>query len=199
MNATKKWPQGVGSSNLLAPTNLRLINQPLIMWLLVSTVCIHILSIRQKLIYFLRFCILMPFLFAFQSDCLAGETWLDLNLTSIHTKHEQHLNQENYGAGVEYHQSADVLYMAGAYRNSYDKNSVYALAGWTPIEFNKVKIGAVAGAITGYDACNNGGIAPIAAGLIRIEGNRIGVNIVLIPPASRHDPAAIGLQVKYKY
>lgn len=129
----------------------------------------------------------------------ADELWLDLSLTSIHSKPEQHLNQRNYGAGIEYHQGNDVLYMAGAFRNSYDRTSVYALAGWTPVELGLVKAGLLAGAITGYPGLNNGRITPAVAGIVRIEGEYIGANLIIIPPAIKDSPVTVGIQIKFKY
>jgi hypothetical protein len=108
----------------------------------------------------------------------AGELWGVLNLTSYHTKPEQHLNRNNLGAGLEYHVNPTVLFLGGAYNNSYDHNSTYLLAGWTPLELGTyVKVGAVAGAINGYPGLNNGGVTKAFAGLIRIEGEKVGLQV----------------------
>jgi hypothetical protein len=130
----------------------------------------------------------------------AGELWGAVNLTSYHTKPEQKLNTNNIGAGLEYHYAPTVLFMGGAFRNSYDNTSTYLLAGWTPLEIGSyIKIGAVAGAINGYPGLNNGGVTKAIAGLIRIEGETVGANIVIIPPALKSSPVTFGLQVKFKF
>jgi len=129
----------------------------------------------------------------------AGETWGNLNLTSYHTKPKQHLNRNNYGAGVEYHANSEVIFMFGAYHNSYNRTSVYALAGWTPVDVGPIQIGAVVGAINGYLGLNNGGITKAIAGIVRIEGERVGMNILVIPPALKESSVTIGLQLKCKF
>jgi hypothetical protein len=129
----------------------------------------------------------------------AADIWGSVNLASIHAATDQHYNQRNWGAGIELHTSPSTLAMAGAYRNSVNRESAYALAGWTPLDLAGAKIGAVAGLVTGYPAINNGHIAPAIAGLIRIEGERIGLNLILIPPLPQKSPLTLGLQAKFKF
>jgi len=132
----------------------------------------------------------------------AAETWGSLTLTSYHVNPSQKFNQRNYGAGLEIHpDSTEYVGMFGAYRNSVERTSAYALAGWTPITFGIVKIGITGGLITGYPGLNNGHVAPAAGGLIRIEGKTVGANIMIIPPGIKEDksPLTFGLQIKYKF
>lgn len=142
--------------------------------------------------------IIAAFLFVWCSSAMAGDVWLDLNLTSLHTKPEQGLNRQNYGAGIEY-RTGDILYMIGAYRNSYEATSAYVLAGWTPLSLGSFRAGALIGAINGYPALNNGGVTKAFAGIIQIEGKNVGMNIVLIPPAIKDSPVTLGFQIKFRY
>lgn len=129
----------------------------------------------------------------------AGELWGVVNLTSVHGKTKNPLNQNNFGLGVEYHQSDEVLYLGGAFHNSHRRTSVYAMAGWTPIEWKAARFGVVGGIVNGYPKHNDGKVIPIVAGLIRIEGERLGANIFIVPPALKDTPVTIGFQVKYRF
>lgn len=129
---------------------------------------------------------------------VASEAWVDVNVTSLHTKTTEHLNQRNLGAGVEYQALNQVIYLGGAYRNSFNRTSSYALAGWTPVRFGAVQAGLVAGAISGYSRMNNGGMSAAVAGLVRIEGARVGMNIFVIPPSMKDSPVTVGFQLKVK-
>ena|SRR5437867_12683042 len=129
----------------------------------------------------------------------AADTWGSLNLTSLHSRTENAMNQRNYGLGIEYHASSDVLYLAGAYRNSYEKTSVYALAGWAPVEVGIARIGVLGGLVNGYPKRNNAGVTPAVAGIVLIEGERVGMNLILIPPPLKKSPFTLGLQVKFKF
>ncbi len=128
---------------------------------------------------------------------IAGEFWGTVNLASLHTKPEQKLNHVNYGVGIEYQHSEEVLYLAGAYRNSYYRTSAYTLAGWTPASIGPLRIGVLAGFITGYPALNGGGVTPGIAGIARIEGGDFGANLILIPPSLKISPWTLGLQFKF--
>jgi hypothetical protein len=129
----------------------------------------------------------------------AGEMWGSATVSSIHLSSNHNLNEQNFGLGIEYHSSETTLYMLGAYRNSHRRTSAYALAGWTPVKLGWVKLGLLAGVANGYPKLNDGGITPVVAGLIPIEGERFGMNLILIPRALKKSPYTIGIQLKYKF
>ena len=128
---------------------------------------------------------------------LEREVWGAVNLTSYHFS-EQQFNQNNIGAGVEYHFDSDLLVLGGKYKNSVGGKSTYALAGWTPLHYGAFHAGLAVGAVNGYPALNNGKLAPVAVGLIRAEGERFGANLIVIP-AAKGSPLTIGLQLKMKF
>jgi hypothetical protein len=129
----------------------------------------------------------------------AGDFWGAVNLASIHGKTKKSLNQRNLGLGLEYHQSSDIIYLVGAYDNSHRGTTGYALAGWTPIHWQGAKLGLVGGIANGYPKHNNGGVFPLLSGLVRIEGDRWGMNLFVIPPAVKGTPLTAGFQVKYRF
>lgn len=133
------------------------------------------------------------------TQCLpahAADNWIAASVTSYHADtHGEHYNSRNFGLGAE-RTDGNLSYMAGAYRNSLDRTSAYALVGYAPIELGPFRFGIAAGAVTGYPRLNNGHVGPAAVGLIRYESGRFGVNVVLIPPVEKSSPITVGLQVK---
>lgn len=128
----------------------------------------------------------------------AGEYWGVMTLGSYHVNPAEHYNENNLGLGVEYRRDA-LIATAGAYRNSAYKNSVYAMVGALPIEVGPFKMGGLVGIANGYPLMNNGGIVPAAAGIIALEGERAGVNLVIIPGIKEKTPLTIAVQVKVKF
>lgn len=127
----------------------------------------------------------------------AGDVWLNINAVSHHFNTEHKFNQNNVGVGVEY-QHGDYLAMAGRYNNSMGYPSRYALAGWLPLQYGPVRLGALAGALDGYPAINGGKVGPAAALLAQIAGDRVGVNLMLLPPF-KGAPLTAGLQFRIKF
>lgn len=121
------------------------------------------------------------FLFLLSFNACADELWVDFNLHAHHFNRkdvaEQNLNEVNPGIGLrfvdgEYHK------LIGAYKNSDRKTSVYALMAWTPIGTDSVRIGAVAGAVTGYDTPYKPAAGLYVAARIT---KSISLNITLVP------------------
>lgn len=130
---------------------------------------------------------------------LAQNWWGSVNLTSLHGHTKKPMNQRNFGLGIEYHRSDELIFLAGAYHNSHRRTSVYALAGWTPLRWGHARFGFTGGLVNGYPNHNDGKVIPVATGLVRIEGERWGANIILIPPALKNTPLTLGFQVKYRF
>lgn len=129
----------------------------------------------------------------------AAEIWGSTTLGSVHTKREQNLQEQNFGFGLEYHAHRDIMYMAGSYNNSHDKRSAYAFTAWTPIDHGLIRLGLMVGFVNGYPKLNNGNITPALAGLARIEYEKIGMNLTLIPPRMKESPYTLGVQVKFGF
>ena len=68
-------------------------------------------------------------------------------------------NEANAGLGVRYQLRPDWSVQAGAYRNSINRTSAYAIAEWTPVRY----AGLFAGAATGYAD----GVRPVGGALLR--------------------------------
>lgn len=145
----------------------------------------------------MRFIPLLMLLFS--SASFAGDYWGTATIRSYHVNPlRDDYNEKNFGLGVEYRDGA-LLMTAGAYRNSANKNSVYALVGALPIEVGPLKIGGAVGLVNGYPRMNDGGIVPAALGLVALEGERVGMNVAIIPGVKSKTPLTIALQIKVKF
>lgn len=138
------------------------------------------------------------------TDTSTPKFWVSTPVGSYHVRPVFDYNERNRGLGIEYHQGRDILYMAGAYRNSAYNRSVYGLVGWTPLHVGPLAIGAVAGLVNGYPELNNGGIGPIVSALIRLEGKgawrNFGANLIIAPPVpQKQSPLTFGLQIKFGF
>jgi hypothetical protein len=115
--------------------------------------------------------------------------WLVLTLASQHIE-PQGMNQRNPGVGLEVDG-----YIAGVYRNSEYRNSVYVGHDWLPLSDGHLKAGLAYGAITGYRIAR---IAPMVAGRITYENGRFGANLNLMPDPLYVKHSALGLQIKWR-
>jgi hypothetical protein len=132
------------------------------------------------------------------SLAVAGEWWGVGTLASYHANTEEKFNQRNYGLGLEY-QTGDMAYVAGQYRNSQYRSSVYAMAVWTPLSVGVLHAGGGIGVVNGYRGINNGGLGPAAVGIVKLEMQRVGLNMVVSPAVSDKSPLTFALQVKFKF
>jgi len=75
-------------------------------------------------------------------------------------------NETNPGAAIRVGLSQDWAVQVGGYRNSYNKNSGYVIADWSPLSWRhatsciRLTGGAFAGVATGYPHKQFGGAAP---------------------------------------
>jgi len=133
--------------------------------------------------------------------------WGNLNLASHHFGGEDDFlaegdsfNEFNPGIGAEVQWQPRHAVAFGYFRNSVDENSLYALYHYTPLQLGRyVRAGAMLGVVTGYPGYNDGGIAPGGGLIAKIEGNRLGVNLIFLPRISEVTPNTLGLQVKLRF
>lgn len=114
-----------------------------------------------------------------------GRWWLDVNLTSMHSRdtyfyqgriHEY--NARNLGIGVTYDYSSWCSIKAGWFENSYHKNSLYAVVhphhDFLRSPRRLLAVGLGAGLVTGYDDTvdNLPPISPMAIPTLTISDER---------------------------
>jgi hypothetical protein len=126
-----------------------------------------------------------------------SELWLNPGMLSYHFDRERSFNSRNVGFGAEYRYSTVASVTFGTYRNSYHESSNYIGAYWQPIQLGVFKFGAVAGVFNGYSKTNDGGWFPALIPALTYEGERFGVNLLMVP--SIPDKVAGSLSVQFKF
>lgn len=127
-----------------------------------------------------------------------SELWLNPGLLSYHFDQSQDFNAVNYGFGGEYRFSSVASVTVGTYRNSNYHQSNYIGAYWQPIAIGPVNMGLVAGGFNGYSATNNGGWFPAVLPAFTIEGDWVGLNLMVIPTIPNRASGSLSFQLKFK-
>jgi hypothetical protein len=127
-----------------------------------------------------------------------SELWINPGLISYHFDKNKDFNAVNFGIGVEYKFSSTTFLTAGQYHNSYHNLTHYIGAFWQPIKVGPVQMGFVMGGFNGYTNTNNGGWFPAVVPALSVEGQSVGLNILIIPSIQNHIAGSIAFQVKFK-
>jgi hypothetical protein len=127
-----------------------------------------------------------------------SELWLNPGMFSYHFDRDRSFNSRNMGFGAEYRYSSVASLTLGTYRNSYHESSNYMGAYWQPIQLGVFKFGAVAGVFNGYSKTNDGGWFPALIPAFTYEGDRFGVNLLLVPSIPEKVAGSLSVQFKFK-
>lgn len=87
-------------------------------------------------------------------------------------------NQANLGLGLRAGLSPAWGVQAGYYRNSYDRDTVYAVGEYTPLAWGAMRAGAFAGLATGYQERD---VSAGAGLLLRLQGPRASLAVRVMP------------------
>lgn len=131
-------------------------------------------------------------------DDRSGQVWINAGSISHHLDRKYDYNERNYGLGLEYKLDARRSLFAGAYKNSMFRLTRYAGMSYTPFQLGPARIGVVVGVADGYREMRNGGFFPAISPVISVEGERFGVNILVIPSIASNVSNALALQFKIK-
>ena len=104
-------------------------------------------------------------------------------------------NEANIGAGMRYELDKTWSVQAGAYRNSIDKVSAYALADWTPIRAGSFSIGLFGGAVT---RCNRAPVVPAAGIVARQDFGMLTATWRVTPKISDVAPAVVVFEIGFR-
>lgn len=120
-----------------------------------------------------------------------AETWMVVNGLAQHLDHNSYCNNHiTKGFGIEHSG-----WSLGIYDNSNCNLSAYVAKSWLPLAVGSVRIGAIAGAVSGY-----ANVPLPAAGLVATyERERWGTNLVFIPPFADSSPGVLWLQLKFRW
>lgn len=119
--------------------------------------------------------------------------WLMSGFVSKHIKPSQDYNENNYGIGYKTNDGC----LAGTYKNSLNKNSVYAGKEFQtdPILNDKLRLAIVLGMVTGY----NKPIQPLALPEVLYGNKEHEMALGVVPPIKNVTPATFALQYRKRF
>lgn len=128
-----------------------------------------------------------------------AETWLTVSLASYHFKEREgnkgSYEQTNPGLGLEYVLSDKWRIGAGTYRSSIRTDASYVGAMYTPFSWSYIKFGIALGAVSGYET----NLSPLIVPTLMVEGKKLGVNLLFVPPVQKTNGGGLGIQAKWRF
>ena len=124
--------------------------------------------------------------------------WLNAGFYSAHFDSGKGLRNANPGLGFEYKLDDSWSATAGRFINSDNVHSHYVGAYYQPWTFAGARWGAVAGAFNGYPKAFHGGWFPAVLPVASWEGERLGLNVTLVPPLKDRLYGAVSFQLKFR-
>jgi len=106
-----------------------------------------------------------------------GVSW---HAKSVRDFDGQPYNERNPGAAMRVAFSPAWSAQGGAYRNSYDRDSAYAVVDWTPVGGARLRAGLFAGLTHNYPI-NDFGVTAAAGALVRWQGDRLSIALRGVP------------------
>lgn len=108
----------------------------------------------------------------------------------------QRWNEVNTGIGFRRELASDLSAQVGFYRNSIDRNSVYALSDWTPLQVGAISFGGFAGVATGYKAHP---VSVIGGVVARVQIRRVSLALRMAPKAGIGGSAVVSLEAGFSF
>ena len=121
-----------------------------------------------------------------------ADTWIVTTVASYHPGGGDY-NERNLGLGLE-HGGEKFRIVGGGYRNSFYRDSYYIGMTAGMMKLGPVKIGLMAGGVTGYEDT----VEPVLMPFMAIEGKQVGANLGIMP-AKDGGVTVIGLQIKFRW
>lgn len=105
--------------------------------------------------------------------------------------------EQNLGLGLKKSFDRRWAVEVGFYQNSAWKDTVYALAKWTPVDYSWVRWGVGFGGGTGYCAKP---VLFMAGAVASVDiSKNVGVDVIATPPIGRGIEGVIGLQFRLSF
>ena len=109
-----------------------------------------------------------------------GDVHVVLHGLSLHSRARENSkdwNQVNTGLALRYELDGTLSVQLGSYRNSMNRNSVYGLADWTPLQAGLLQMGGFVGMATHYQP----NYRPLLGGVVRWQHERVSLALRLVP------------------
>ena len=137
-------------------------------------------------------------LLASASESKAGDLWLHTGGVSSHASSNVR-NEVNSGLGIEYRFDSEWALGLGRYKNSFNRESNYLLANWTPLDYRGLRFGLTGGLVTGYYKKKynlHGQAVPIILPTVDYRWQRASVSLMMLPPLGDASAGSVMLQFK---
>jgi hypothetical protein len=130
------------------------------------------------------------------SDARADESvWGTITIRSYHSNREPHYHESNPGLGVEVPVAKDTRLVTGFYDNSFNHETIYAGASYTPLSAGNFHFGGVGAFVSGYQHS-----IALGAFVIEYEKNNYGANVLFVPKISdKFNTSVVALQLKFHF
>jgi len=133
-----------------------------------------------------------------RADFDSSRRWINAGFYSAHFDTEKGLRNANPGLGFEYKLDDRWSATAGRFINSDNAHSSYVGAYYQPWTVSGIQLGVVGGAFNGYPKAFNGGWFPAVIPVATWEGERVGLNVALVPPLKDRLYGAVSFQLKFR-
>ena len=133
-----------------------------------------------------------------RADWDSTRLWVNAGFYSAHFDSGKGLRNANPGLGFEYKLDDSWSATAGRFINSDNAHSSYVGAYYQPWTLAGAKVGVVGGAFNGYPKAFNGGWFPAIIPVASWEGQRLGLNVALVPPLKDRLYGALSFQLKLR-
>ena len=138
---------------------------------------------------------------AFAEDTYPN-VWLNPGFLTYHFDRDADLREDNLGIGAEIEFNTDHVLMGGTFMNSEDERSRYIGYQWRPLHFDvagaDLHLGLVAAALDGYPRNKDGDWFVVALPLLALQGDRLGINLTVIPTIENRVYGSIALQFRLR-
>lgn len=117
---------------------------------------------------------------------------------SSHGAHHQpgigtRYNERNVGAGLRLQLDPAVDVQVGAYRNSYDRTSAYAVGTWLPAQLGPLRVGAFAG-LTNHYPMRDGRVVPVGGLAARLQGDTFSATLRAVPAVAGKTTGVVAIE-----
>ncbi|MFN0040798.1 MAG: hypothetical protein ACKVP2_14900 [Burkholderiales bacterium] len=130
------------------------------------------------------------------------QVWLNPGAFSYHFDRSQNFRENNFGIGAEVATGPDSTWMFASFINSERSRSRFAGWQWRPLHGQfvgmQVHAGIVAAAFDGYPRMRDGGWFLSLLPVVALEGDRLGLNLSVVPTIEDRLNGAILFQVKFR-
>ena len=137
------------------------------------------------------------FFLGWMSSCRAADFEIGVNTVSHHFPEQSSYNDANYGPEVTA-RGDRWQFQAGEYRNTFRRDSYYLAADYDVLKWGPVRVGMLAGVVTGYPKAPTQP-APLAGAAVSVDWGRAVFRVIAFPKVSDYTPGLIHAQVGFLF